>query len=103
MPAGSHEGAVIRGYLDACLELPWNRTTRDHIDIAAAKKVLDRDHYGLDKVKDRILEILAVRKLAPDIKGQIICLSGPPGVGKTYIAQSIAKAMGCLFYTSSCR
>ena len=94
MPAGSHEGAVIRGYLDACLELPWNRTTRDHIDIAAAKKVLDRDHYGLDKVKDRILEILAVRKLAPDIKGQIICLSGPPGVGKTSIAQSIAKAMG---------
>ncbi|MCI8496670.1 MAG: endopeptidase La [Clostridiales bacterium] len=94
MPTGSHEGAVVRGYLDACLELPWNRETRDHIDIAAAQKILDRDHYGLDKVKDRILEILAVRKLAPDIKGQIICLSGPPGVGKTSIAQSIAKAMG---------
>ena len=94
MPSNSHEAGVIRGYLDTCLELPWNTLTKDHIDLTKARRQLDRDHYGLDKVKDRILELLAVRKLAPDIKGQIICLVGPPGVGKTSIAKSIAKAMG---------
>ncbi len=94
MPPNSHESSVIRGYLDLCLELPWNISTQDKIDIAKAKAQLDRDHYGLAKVKERILEMLAVRKMAPDIKGQIICLVGPPGVGKTSIAKSIAKSMG---------
>lgn len=94
MPPNSHESSVIRGYLDLCLDLPWNTSTQDKIDIAKAKAQLDRDHYGLTKVKERILETLAVRKMAPDIKGQIICLVGPPGVGKTSIAKSIAKSMG---------
>ncbi len=94
MPGNSQEAAVIRTYLDSVLELPWNERTKDRIDIAKAQKQLDKDHYGLTKVKERILELLAVRKLAPDIKGQIICLEGPPGVGKTSIAKSIAKAMG---------
>lgn len=94
MPSNSHEAGVIRGYLDTCLALPWNVFTKDHIDLTKARRQLDKDHYGLDKVKDRILELLAVRKLAPDIKGQIICLVGPPGVGKTSIAKSIAKSMG---------
>ena len=94
MPPNSHESSVIRGYLDLCLELPWNRSTQDKIDIAKAKAQLDRDHYVHAKVKERILETLAVRKMAPDIKGQIICLVGPPGVGKTSIAKSIAKSMG---------
>ena len=70
------------------MELPWNKFTIDKIDIKKAKALLDREHYGLQKVKERILELLAVRKLAPDIKGQIICLVGPPGVGKTSIAVS---------------
>ena len=94
MPEGSHEGSVISGYIDACLELPWNTSTRDHIDLRKARRILDRDHYGLQKVKERILEILAVKKLAPDVSGQIICLVGPPGVGKTSIAHSIAEAIG---------
>lgn len=94
MPYNSHEAGVIKTYLDTCLELPWNKFTKDKLDIEKARKQLDRDHYGMDKVKERILEMLAVRKLAPDSKGQIICLAGPPGVGKTSIAKSIAKAMG---------
>ncbi len=94
MSGSSQEAAVIRGYLDNVLEMPWNSRTKDKIDIAKAQKQLDKDHYGLAKVKERILEVMAVRKLAPDIKGQIICLDGPPGVGKTSIAKSIAKAMG---------
>ncbi|MEA5012203.1 MAG: endopeptidase La [Angelakisella sp.] len=94
MPPNSHEGAVIRGYLDVCLELPWNTFTKDKIDIKKARRYLDQEHYGLMKVKERILELLAVRKLSPDIKGQIICLIGPPGVGKTSIARSIASSMG---------
>ncbi len=97
MPQGSHEGTVVRGWLDTCLALPWNRETRDHIDLSRAKRVLDAGHYGLAKVKDRILETLAVRKLAPEQKGQILCLVGPPGVGKTSIAASVAKAMGRKF------
>ena len=94
MPYNSQEASVIRGYLDTCLALPWNIKTEEKIDIAKAKKQLDKNHYGLEKVKERILELLAVRKLQPDIKGQIICLVGPPGVGKTSIAKDIAAAMG---------
>lgn len=94
MPSSSHEAGVVRGYLDTCIELPWNKKTPDKLDVLKAKKVLERDHYGMNKVKERIIELIAVRKLAPDIRGQIICLSGPPGVGKTSIAKSIAKAMG---------
>lgn len=77
-----------------CLNCPWDKCTLDKIDIKKAGALLDREHYGLQKVKERILELLAVRKLAPDIKGQIICLVGPPGVGKTSIARSIAKIDG---------
>ena len=93
MQSSNQEGTVIRTYLDTCLDLPWNTFTEDDLDIAKAQRVLDRDHYGLKKVKDRILEVLAVRKLAPDVKGQIICLVGPPGVGKTSIARSIAESL----------
>lgn len=92
--SASQEAYVIRNYLDTCLDLPWNKSTKDKTDLARTKAVLDKDHYGLDKVKDRILETIAVRQLAPDVKGQIICLYGPPGVGKTSIAKSIAKALG---------
>ncbi len=94
MQSSNQEGTVIRTYLDTCLDLPWNTFTEDDLDIAKAQRILDRDHYGLKKVKDRILEVLAVRKLAPDVKGQIICLVGPPGVGKTSIARSIAESLG---------
>ncbi len=93
MPQNSHESGVIKAYLDTVLDLPWNKYTKDRVDIARAKRQLDRDHYSLEKVKERILEMLAVRSLAPDQRGQIICLAGPPGVGKTSIAKSIAKAM----------
>ena len=93
MQSSNQEGTVIRTYLDTCLDLPWNNFTKDDLDIAKAQRILDRDHYGLKKVKDRILEVLAVRKLAPDVKGQIICLVGPPGVGKTSIARSIAESL----------
>lgn len=92
-PFGSAEASVIRGYLDVCLELPWTKSTKERLDVAAARKQLDADHYGLDKVKERILEFLAVKQLAPDLKGQVICLVGPPGVGKTSIAMSVAKAL----------
>lgn len=92
-PAGSSEGALLRDYLDVILELPWNTETEETVDIEAAKKILDEDHYGLEPVKKRVLELLAVRKLSPEISGQIICLVGPPGVGKTSIATSIAKCL----------
>lgn len=94
LPYNSNEAGVIRSYLDTVLELPWNKRTTDKIDIKKAQSLLDKEHFGLKKVKERILELLAVRKLAPDIKGQIICLAGPPGVGKTSIANSIAKSLG---------
>lgn len=94
MPYGSHEASVIRGYLEICLDLPWNKQSKETIDLKKAERILNRDHYGLTKVKERILETLAVRKLAPDYNRQIICLVGPPGVGKTSIAKSIAKATG---------
>lgn len=84
---------MLRNYLDVCLDLPWNVRTKERLNVEAARKVLDADHYGLEKVKERILEFLAVKQLAPDLRGQIICLVGPPGVGKTSIASSVAKAM----------
>ena len=92
-PFGSAEGAVIRNYLDVCLEMPWNVTTKERVSVDAARKVLERDHFGLEKVKERILETIAVRQMNPEGKGQIICLVGPPGVGKTSIAISVAKAL----------
>lgn len=94
MPEGSHEGSVIVSYVETCLSLPWNTSTKDMIDLQKARRILDREHYGLDKVKDRIIETLAVKKLNPETKGQILCLVGPPGVGKTSIAHSIAEAVG---------
>ncbi|MCL2124403.1 MAG: endopeptidase La [Oscillospiraceae bacterium] len=90
---GSAESSVIRNYLDICLELPWNKTTVERVDIAYAQKILNDDHFGLDKVKERILEFLAVRQLSPHIKGAIICLVGPPGTGKTSVAISVARAL----------
>ena len=92
-PFGSAEASVIRSYLDTCLEIPWETSTTDRLDVKAAAKILDADHDGLEKVKDRILEFLAVKQLNPSLKNQIICLVGPPGVGKTSIGASIAKAM----------
>lgn len=93
-PFGSSEAAVLRSYLDVCLELPWGKTTEEIQDLTLARKMLDEDHYGLEKVKERILEYLAVRSLAPDIHGGMLCLVGPPGTGKTSIAMSIARATG---------
>ena len=92
-PFGSSEGAVLRNYLDTVLELPWNVTTKERVDVAAARKILEHDHFGLEKVKERILEIIAVRQLAPEMPPQIICLVGPPGVGKTSISYSIARCL----------
>ena len=92
-PFGSSEASVLRNYLETVLEIPWNVTTKERVDIAAASKILNRDHFGLEKVKERILETLAVRKMAPQMPPQIICLVGPPGVGKTSIAYSIAKSL----------
>ena len=92
-PFGSAEGAVIRNYLDVCLDVPWGVETHDRANVEQARKILDKDHYGLDKVKERILEFIAVRQLNPQAKGKILCLVGPPGVGKTSIALSVAKAM----------
>ncbi len=94
MPASSAEGGVIRNYVDWLLSLPWNKFTDDDLDIVKAEEVLNNDHYGLDKPKERVLEYLAVRKLVKTIKGPILCLVGPPGVGKTSLARSIAKSMG---------
>ncbi len=93
-PPQSQEGQVIRTYLETVTELPWDKVSEEHNDISRAEKILNRDHYGMEKVKKRILESIAVRQMAPDIKGQILCLSGPPGVGKTSIAHSVAEALG---------
>lgn len=92
-PYSSSEAAVLRGYLDTCLELPWQVKTREKVSVSAVSRTLEADHYGLKKVKERILEYVAVKQLAPQLSGQIICLVGPPGVGKTSIATSVAKAM----------
>ena len=97
MPPMMAETAVARNYLDWIFSLPWTEESRDKLDLKDAKKVLDHDHYGLEKIKERILEYLAVRVLAPDAKAPIICFVGPPGVGKTSLAQSIANAMGRKF------
>ncbi len=92
-PFGSAEATVLRNYLDTVLELPWGKKTKERVNVTAARKTLDADHFGLEKVKTRILEFLAVKQLAPQLKGQILCLVGPPGVGKTSIASSVAKAI----------
>lgn len=97
MQVGSAEYTVVRTYLDWILDLPWNTTTEDNLEIAEVRKVLDEDHYGLEKVKKRIVEYLAVRKLKKDKKGPILCLIGPPGVGKTSLGKSIARALGRKF------
>jgi len=90
---GSPEASVLRNYLDICLDIPWNKRTNDRVDIDAARKILDADHDGLKKVKERLLEYLAVKQLNPELRHQILCLVGPPGVGKTSLASSIARAM----------
>ena len=92
-PFGSSEATVLRSYLDVCLELPWGKKTRERVSVETARRTLDKDHFGLEKVKERILEFLAVKQLAPDLKGQVICLVGPPGVGKTSVAMSVARAL----------
>lgn len=97
MPAGAHEATVVRGYLDCCLELPFGKLSEDVIDLDLAENILNDEHYGLDKVKQRIIEMLAVKKLSPEQNGNIICLVGPPGVGKTSIGSSIANCMGRRF------
>lgn len=94
LPPASQEAFVIKNYLDTVLDLPWNKFTKAKMSMEKAHDILEKDHYGLKKVKERILEFLAVHMLNPDIKGQIICLAGPPGIGKTSIAKSVAKAMG---------
>ncbi len=93
MPSGSAEGSVIRTYVDWIFDLPWNKSTKEDIDLARAEEILEQDHYGLTKVKERIVEYLAVHKLKNNLRGPILCLVGPPGVGKTSIAKSIAKAL----------
>ncbi|MFG0215326.1 endopeptidase La [Brevibacillus porteri] len=94
MPATSAEGSVIRTYIDTLFALPWTKTTEDNLDIHHAQQVLDEDHYGLDKPKERVLEYLAVQKLVNSMRGPILCLVGPPGVGKTSLARSVARAIG---------
>ena len=92
-PFGSAEASVLRNYLDTVVELPWGEKTKERVDVSYVRKILDRDHFGMEKVKQRILEIIAVRQMAPELPAQIICLVGPPGVGKTSIAYSIASAL----------
>lgn len=93
-PAGSQDGAVLRAWLDLCLALPWNNMSKSRVDINKARKILDRDFYGMERVKERVLEMLSVYALSPNITGQILCLVGPPGVGKTSIGKTVAECMG---------
>ena len=97
MPVAAAEYTVSRTYLDWLVALPWNKRTEEVIDLPKTKTILDADHSGLEKAKDRILEYLAVRKLNPDVKGPILCFAGPPGVGKTSLAKSIAQSLGRKF------
>ena len=92
MPFGTPEATVLRNYIETCLELPWDKESEERNDIKAARKILDKDHDGIEKVKERIIEFISVKQLKPDLKGQILCFVGPPGVGKTSIAKSIARA-----------
>ena len=101
IPPAAAEYTVSRTYLDWLLELPWSKSTEDNLNVSNARKILDEDHYNLEKVKKRILEYLAVRQLKPDMKGPILCFVGPPGVGKTSLGRSIAKAIGRKFYRIS--
>lgn len=101
MPAMAAEGVVVRNYLDWVLSLPWSKETRDRLDLDMAEKILDEDHYGLEKPKERILEYLAIRKLAKKMKGPILCLVGPPGVGKTSLGKSVARSLGRNFVRMS--
>src|SRR5690606_31712335 len=99
MHPDASEASMVRTYLDWLVELPWSEHSQDQIDLDSARKILDDDHYDLHKVKDRILEFLAVRKLKDkDMRGPILCFAGPPGVGKTSLGKSIAKAMGRQYY-----
>lgn len=97
MPTASAEGSVIRTYVEWLLDLPWTNTTKDRLNIKRAEKILDEDHYGLEKVKERVLEYLAVQQMVKKLKGPILCLVGPPGVGKTSLARSIARSLGRKF------
>ncbi len=101
MHPDASEATIVRTYIDWLLDLPWRQSTKDQLDLPVAAEVLDEDHYGLEKIKERILEYLAVRKLNADTKGPIICFVGPPGVGKTSLGQAIARAMGRKFYRLS--
>ena len=97
MPSSSAESSVIRNYIDWLISLPWSNATEDDLDISKAEEILNREHYGLDKVKERVLEYLAVQKLTQSLKGPILCLAGPPGVGKTSLARSVAESLGRKF------
>ena len=101
LPAGSHEQPQMRNYIECMLDLPWTEQTQDDLDLAHARAVLDADHYGLEKVKDRIIEHLAVARLTGKVTGQILCFVGPPGVGKTSVSESIARALGRNFVRMS--
>ena len=94
MPPSSAESSVLRNYLDTVLSLPWNKLSKESFDIKNAEKILNEDHYGLEKVKERVLEYLAVRQNTKGKNGTILCFAGPPGVGKTSVAKSIARSLG---------
>ena len=101
MHPDSSEATIVRTYIDWILDVPWKKSTKDQLELPLAKQVLDEDHFGLERVKERILEFLAVRKLNQSTKGPILCFVGPPGVGKTSLGQSIARAMGRKFHRIS--